>query len=415
MVMNEYALIKIAILILAIAIPIGCFVSFKENRKDILLGLFSLGLSLVVAEIFLGSFYPQIMQHDDMFQRDAHLGWTFVSNHKGSIFYPGEANHYIHTNSLGFRDDEPPTDVQSQNKIMVLGDSFVTNVAVTDENVFTEIMEQTLKNTTVFNMGVNGYGQIQEYLTLQKWWDTIQPDLVITIIYVRNDFSDNLGGFWFYPRPVAHLNDDGVTVAIEPVPAVKEKDMQQQPVWQFYRKSHIYALFDRSLKIIIDSARKKLEGIKSNERAPHKRTKHTPPELYLCLLKPTEETLRMVKTLEALLLKIAGFAGERKVPILFAVAPSIFQVEDDMWAQIIKDEENPLDYARNLPAERLMRFAKSNNLAMLDLSPTLTRAAKMGEKVYNRKEQHWNKAGNRIVAQALLEFIEMQQLIPNIK
>jgi hypothetical protein len=155
---------------------------FRNKRKEIALGLFSFVFAIFIAEAFVRLFYPQIMEHDKMFEYDPYLGWKFISNKKGAIVYQGETRHYIETNYIGFRDDPPPPDQDKIRKILVLGDSFVSNISVKDSEVFTEVLEQRLKNTAVLNFGVNGYGQVQEYLLLQKWLRKI--DLFVMILMI---------------------------------------------------------------------------------------------------------------------------------------------------------------------------------------------------------------------------------------
>ena len=62
------------------------------------------------------------------------------------------------------------------------------------------------------NYGVDGYGQVQELLLLDEIFQDVQPKVVVLLIYVRNDFDDNLGELdWIrrYARPRCQLSDDG--------------------------------------------------------------------------------------------------------------------------------------------------------------------------------------------------------------
>ena len=52
------------------------------------------GIYSIMAEVLLRLFYPQINQHDQMFEYEPLLGWRFTPNKTGSIVYPGEARHY---------------------------------------------------------------------------------------------------------------------------------------------------------------------------------------------------------------------------------------------------------------------------------------------------------------------------------
>ena len=119
----------------------------------------------------------------------------------------------------------------------------------------------------------------------------------------------------------------------------------------------------------------------------------------------------MYRTMKALLLKFASYATGRGVPIVFAVAPSIVQVESELWASTQKAYGlKPEDYRRSLPGDALGEFAARNNLLMLDLLPPLLAEAEEGGPLYNRREQHWSARGNLVVARAVMEFLEREDL-----
>ncbi len=66
--------------------------------------------------------------------------------------------------------------------------------------------------------------------------------------------------------------------------------------------------------------------------------------------------------MEKLLLRIAGYADERGVPLVFAIAPSIVQVEDKLWSStLLSSSKKKENYNRTLPNNKLMQFAKKNN------------------------------------------------------
>jgi hypothetical protein len=345
------------------------------------------------------------MEHDKMFEYDPDLGWKFRASCKGSIVYSGEASHYIETNSLGFRDNPPPSEKDKVRKILVLGDSFVSNVAVRNDEVFTEVMERELPNTAVLNFGVNGYGQVQEYLLLQRWFDKIRPDLIIAVIYTRNDFDDNVWSRWvLYPRPVAAWDEAGSALHINP-PGPAPPPAAAEPYWRAYRESHLYRLIDRQLYELED----RLSRAKSTEYVS---SRDTPQEMYLCRRNMSDQTRVKYRTMEELLVRIRDYAGERRVPLVYALAPAAVQIDEGLWLSMLrKYGEREEDYVRSLPADRLMHFAAERGLLMMDLFPTLETEERKGRKLYNLKEQHWTSEGNRVVADSLLTYLRSKSLI----
>ena len=391
--------VKLIILALGIVLPCLCLVIFRHRRREIVAVLIGLLLSISAAEAFVRRFYPQIMEeHDKMFQYDPHLGWKFIPNSTALIVYPGEARHYIRTNAWGFRDNPPPLNGDKKRKILVLGDSFVSNIAVGDNEVFTDIMGRQLKNTAVLNFGVNGYGEVQEYLLLQQWLSRVNPELVIVVIYIRNDFEDNVGSDWLYPRPFVSWDGQGRTLKINPPPALSSGGIQ--PFWQFYQGSHLYRLVNLRLHVLFE----KVLGL---NRGKYKPSFYTPPELYLCRSPMSDETKLMYSTMEELLLMISRYIGKQGIPVVFVLAPSLVQVEDGLWSSMLREYgEKAENYVRSLPNDQLIRFANRNDLLMLDLLPTLISEARNGKRLYNRREQHWNSYGNRVVADALTRYLE---------
>ena len=99
--------------------------------------------------------------------------------------------HAVRIGADGSRDFGSP-DIRERN-IVVVGDSFTSNLGIEDpSNVFTEVLEQRLRTHNVINLGVNGYGTAQEYLKLKQAMPQYQPDIVMLMFYVRNDFYDNV-------------------------------------------------------------------------------------------------------------------------------------------------------------------------------------------------------------------------------
>ena len=128
--------------------------------------------------------------------------------------------HAVRIGADGSRDCGSP-DIRERN-IVVVGDSFTSNLGIEDpSNVFTEVLEQRLGTHNVINLGVNGYGTAQEDLKLKQAMPQYQPDIVMLMFYVRNEFYDNVELFrWMsgYERPLFIQREDGLALTNVPVP-----------------------------------------------------------------------------------------------------------------------------------------------------------------------------------------------------
>jgi hypothetical protein len=393
-------LVKIGLVVASSgALGLAAFL-FRSKWRQMLASIISVLLTLLFAEVFLARVQPQIMEHDLFFEPDPQLGWRFIPGITGTFAWMDVAPRRIRINSLGFRD--PPRDlVKERPRVLVLGDSFVSNLAVDEGDVFTRQMEEMLPGTEVWNLGVNGYGQVQEYLLLREWLPVLQPDLVVVLVYMRNDFTDNTGIGWLYPRPTAAWT--GPESSLEIIPPrqdVSGQHRRNEPWWAFYRKSHLYHLFDRRIGLMV-------------ARYLHRRhpggqpSRGTPPELYLCRLDPVENTQNMFRTMEEMLTRISAFCQDQGVPLMFVLAPSFVQVEVEAWMAMLKTYGcAPEEYDRALPHTRLMQFAGERGLRMLNLLPLLEAEFQKAGVLYHHEEQHWNARGNQVVAAALCAFLK---------
>lgn len=370
----------------------------KENIKRISLVLFSAVFCLSIIEVALRIFFPQISDHDEMFQDDALLGWTFIPEKRGAIVYFGEAGHYIQINEAGFRDDSFEG-ITEGKRIMVIGDSFVSNVSVKDDKVFTEVLETNLLGVNVMNFGVNGYGQVQEMLLLEKWVDQVNPDMVILMVYVRNDFADNIGrGQWNRKKPIAIWDDQLKSVRLDtliPDDAMAKKDSL---TWRIYHNLHLYHFVS-----------KRIINIKSRYKSKNDEQKilpYAPSEGYLTKNEPSEEMKKMEEVMEYLLLKMAGKLKARNIPMLIVTAPSIVQVEDSYWDEFMDEyTEGSRRYERTRPNHWLKQLGEKHDLPVLDLFPVLKEITQRGKMLYNPNEQHWTAEGNRIVAETIERYL----------
>jgi hypothetical protein len=388
-VMNITLIIKGVIIMLIVVIVALCLIFLKNKRKEITLIIISSVIALIVGEFALRSFLPQTTDYGHMIVYDSMLGWKFLSNGKGVVAHRGTMPNVIETNAWGFRDHAPSE--KKKKKVMVVGDSFVANVAIEDKEVFTEIIEDKLEEYDVLNFGVSQYGQVQEYLLLEKWINAVDPYIVVVIVYLQNDFVENMAPDGLFPRPFASLKGRDSILTIH-----KLKDLKIEKGFRnILSKSHVNWLMTRSINNLF-----------AKTDSSHM------TEFYSCQSPIPKEYRVAFKIMEELLFKIARLGKEKNVPVIFALAPSILQVDDELWSVFLeKNSFTKKNYIRSSPNDRLMQFAKTNSLQMLDLLPVFLEEEKRNVKCYHPVEQHWTKEGNEVVAKALLDYLNANSLI----
>lgn len=106
-----------------------------------------------------------------------------MKDQKG-VSYPLE----ITFDNFGFRRWGNP-DVANRKKVLFLGDSYTAAIQTSDDRLFYKLLGDSL-NIEVFAYGAAGFSNVQEYLTLTRYFDEVKPDLVVWQL-CSNDFIDN--------------------------------------------------------------------------------------------------------------------------------------------------------------------------------------------------------------------------------
>ena len=131
-----------------------------------------------------------------LFEPDPAIGFR-LKPHARMRFTTSEFTADIAINGAGLRDDEElgPKSPQ-ERRIVLLGDSLVLSVQVPFHQTFGELLEQRLNSRSspfryrVINAGVQGYGPIEEQLFFRTIAATVQPDLVLPVVFVGNDAEE---------------------------------------------------------------------------------------------------------------------------------------------------------------------------------------------------------------------------------
>lgn len=316
-------------------------------KKNIILILISLLVSLLVAEVLVRIFAPVNFKRDErniLYRHDDLLGWFGQKNIEDSFAKwsaPRKVN--VKNNSLGFRDDEFKDD-RSKKNIAFIGDSFVWGYDVEKNERFTEVLRTKTNKYDIYNLGVSGYGTDQEFLLLQKYFDKFNPDIVFLNICNDNDFTDNsqnvrYGGYFkpYFENENGQLNLKGV-----PVPVTNNyKLMDLYKKHNILYRSHIV----KNISMI-------LEGKKSIENE------------MVIVEDPTISILQAMNR----------FVESKGAKLIITST------------------------GRN---DNLESFARSSNVFYIDLSTNLR---------YKKRGGHWTPKGHEFVAQEILNFLENQNL-----
>ena len=95
----------------------------------------------------------------------------------------------------GFNDTKDFTKkYPNKKRILMLGDSTTYGASADQGKGFIDLLNKAYlqENIIFFNTGVGGYGQNHQLAVLRKYYNSIEPDLVILNFQTINDFLDNI-------------------------------------------------------------------------------------------------------------------------------------------------------------------------------------------------------------------------------
>ena len=168
----------------------------KRKIGTLILVLISLGISLTLAEVALRFIYP-IGVGSPLRHRIPNpvYGWSLEPG-VSFLNQMSEATVSVTYNSKGWRDEnhslEKPRDTV---RIVVLGDSFMEAYSVNFKDSIHKQLEVLARengvNLEVINLGVGGYGTLQEYLVFLNVGRDYKPDIVLLGFFLSNDVANN--------------------------------------------------------------------------------------------------------------------------------------------------------------------------------------------------------------------------------
>lgn len=355
----------------------------------VLLGLF------LVGELALRLVAPQPVQRllEGVYAVDPKYGLTFAAG-SSTVANNGFGDHAFSINSFEGRDTEHGPKQPGELRILVVGDSFSENQAVDVDKLYANVLEAELgkrrpgQRVTVVNAGMAGWGIWQYHAYLEKWLAKIQPDVVVLSIGMTGDFVFD----------AAQPQAPGMAL------------YHGQPVWPgggIERKAKFWVWY--AVKMV-DQYSHAFVALRVAAFWPSLwlRVGSTPRLTALVLDNSLSDKVRQPTTQALKVLVAKASSGGAKVAVLSV--PMRYEALPEAQQERIQ-WENPdvtkLDFDR--PTRLLAELAAAVQVPLCDPRKALAEAT---EPTYFPRFDHWNEAGNRIVAQTLLGCLERDRLLP---
>jgi lysophospholipase L1-like esterase len=354
-------------------------------------------------------------------------GWSLEPN--GSSFQrTRDYGVLVETNALGLRDRPHAVEkAPGTFRIVVLGDSFIEAYQVPLEQSLPYRLEERLagRGVEVLNLGVGGYGTAQQLLALAEDGVRYRPDLVVLGFFLGNDLQNNsyaIEAALFgaeapttFSRPYARARS--LDAELEWTPPDREQMAPYVERWnerKGWRDALRRTLQPAMLANLFEKATGRLWSRFASDDDRYD------PELILGwpflrevadpkAARLWEDAWLVTRRLLLELDRVARAAGAGLVVLL---VPANFQVDARALASIAAGypglDLDPLRINRALAA-----FCAQAGIPLLDPTPALAREQAGGRPTYYAVEdQHWNAAGQALVAELLARFLDERGLLP---
>lgn len=406
------------------------------RRRQLLVNLVvvaaSICLSLIVVELVLRSIIPSDIGRPFEF-RIPHpvYGWVLKPGATYSYQLP-EAMVSISYNSQGWRDIEHPVDKPDDVfRILVLGDSFMEATSVDLSQALPRRVEQLARdsgyNVEVINLGVAGYGTLQEYLVYHDIGQLYEPDLVLLGFFDGNDLMNNSSELATLasleqktPNTLPFLDPSAPTQwVITPVDfeAAQKKYAEYQADVAIERNSLTHKVF------MLRLAREALNGISipdlfENGASDPVSSNKESQELAVLGVNYCEEPgeyTRAWGTTQRILEKLRDDVETHGGELVVFTVPAIEEVSPDHMRMVAADVAHPgkLCFEKAPGHARLGGILSDLDIEFIPLlSDFRTVMRDKGVLLYRLSDQHWNPEGHALAAEQIVSELIERELLP---
>jgi lysophospholipase L1-like esterase len=324
-----------------------------------------------------------------LFDNDPVIGYRLKPNAR-TRFTTAEFSTDIRINNVGVRDDEDIGPKSAgEKRIVLLGDSLVLSVQVPFNETFGELLEADLNRRSggpryrVINAGVQGYGPVEEMLFFQRLAERLEPDLVITVVFVGNDAEEAYGS----RRKLDPNAAPAARVISESILTRLRRTVRRSMVLQILR----------------------LRVLNATERFRNAAPPEPPLQTYAANPAPRiAEGLTLTRHALETITHDAADLGAKSAVVLM---PARFQVSDEDYGNL-RDAVRSTggELIRDAGTKRFDETLASMPVSRFDVLPAL-RAALPGSDLFFRTTVHLTTRGHQVVAGALADFIRSQRLL----
>lgn len=381
---------------------------------------------------------------------DPITGWSHIPDSSGRSFNPlYEYDAQVSFNSRGIRGPESLGYAKSPGvyRVLLLGDSFVEAVQIDYAETLGEqlrtLLEQSLgQPVEVVNAGVSGFGTDQQLLWLREEGVKYAPDLVLLAVYPHNDFmnngelleSGNQGGV---RKPFFALVDGALQLRYfpfdpasapetpSPFAEIAPPELSPGPLtgladW-LRPRSAFYRYFDPRIRLAAPRVAAWLGQV--GLIAPGQESKLVAqgddyrPLTYGIYQQPlAPEWQDAVNLTSALFVEMEQTIRQMGATGAALLIPAAESIDTERWQRILT--QFPVmqtgDWDVQQPESLASDALTAAGIPIFSLAGPFQQHFATGPLLYLKEDSHWTAAGHHLAAQATVNFLGEQKLVPGL-
>ena len=322
-----------------------------------------------------------IDDHEFSFRRPAHARWSGRPRSSMAQYFnlPVRSSYQqtFSTDRRGFRN---PADLD-RSDIALIGDSYIEGAYVSDEETAAVRLHE-LTGRAVVNLGVSGYGSLQELKVLEKYAVPLGPRMVAWFFFEGNDLDDDQN----FENAMAY--ERGVPAPNPPEPASLR--------WRSFVKGSFAANAFMQLREMSDwlvpNSVDSFGWFRERRGAVHRLYFY---DFYATRILGPYERDRF-ETTKATFRRGSELCRARGIRLVVFYVPMKFRVYRDFCTFPVGSpcvRWHPWD----LEAE-FAEFCRKAGIEFVSVTEPMHRAAAAGDLLYAPEDSHWNAAGHVFVA-----------------
>lgn len=319
----------------------------------------------------------------------------------------------ISISKQGLRNPELPAKKAEEYRVFMLGDSFTMGWGLQDSETIPQQLKAQLsahapeRNITVINGGILGTAAWQQKVFFEERGLRHDPDLVVLQVYGENDIVNTLEKLDEIPGAASEWDD------------LWWRLLKRRHYWSYEfdhwlrRKSLAYQRFlnitgrNTAIVTLMDQFR----PFPDRGDKPEVDLENLPFWIDVNKTPWTVEYQIGWEALQEDILAIVEVCRDADIDVLLYCIPSSASAIDSLWESSVEQTDNSFTYERYKDTSILETFFQKRQLNWIPVHQAIL-AHEEPESLYYQYDGHLTPAGTQVVASAIADYLQTQELLP---